>query len=161
MAPNNLFNSFLYILRVLLLTRPDDVWWTTFSVWLVRLIAFSLLLRTYIVPWAVGRMSRHLRVRSISFRSIRGLYARAGAHILRADRISWTWSYVDGSRRITIQVHGLTLEVGSPAQRSVDRQRRALTLADFAPSPIAHRLWMLFSQLYSLVDPLLRPLART
>ncbi|KAJ6539449.1 golgi-body localization protein domain-containing protein [Mycena capillaripes] len=161
MAPNSLFNWFLYILRVLLLSHPDDVWWTTFSIWLVRLIAFSLLLRTYIIPWAVGRMSRHLRVRSISFRSVRGLYARAGAHTLRAERISWTWSYVDGSRRMTIQVHGLTLEVGSPAQRSVERQSRALTLADFAPSPMAHRLWMLFSQLYSLIDPFIRPLVRS
>ncbi|KAJ7507924.1 golgi-body localization protein domain-containing protein [Mycena galericulata] len=157
----NLFDGLLYILRVLLLTSPGDVWWTSFSVWLVRLIAFSLLLRTYIVPWAVGRLSRHLRVRSISLRSVRGLYARAGAQTLRADRISWTWSYVDGSRRMTIQVDGLTLEIGTPPQRSLDRHSRALTFADLAPSPMAHRLWMLFSGLYSLMDPFLRPLVRT
>ncbi|KAF7352699.1 hypothetical protein MVEN_01235800 [Mycena venus] len=142
---NSLLNWILYILRVLLLIRPDDVWWTTFSVWLVRLIAFSLLLRTYIIPWALSRMSRHLRVRSISFRSIRGLYVRAGAHTLRADRISWTWSYVDGSRRMTVQ----------------NVKEAHFTLRDFAPSPMAHRLWMLVSQLYSLIDPLLRPLIRS
>ncbi|KAJ6598956.1 golgi-body localization protein domain-containing protein [Mycena vulgaris] len=161
-APSySLFDWILYILRSLLLTRSDDLWWTYFSVWLVRLIGFSLLLRTYIVPWAVGTLSRHLRVRSISLRSIRGLYARAGAQTLRADRISWSWSSVEGSRRMTIQVDGLTLEVGTPAQRSVDRHNRAFTLADFAPSPMAHRLWRLFSDLYSLLDPFLRPLVRT
>lgn len=158
---NSLFDWILHILRVLLYTRPDDLWWTYFSVWLVRLVGFSLLLRTYIIPWAVGRLSRHLRVRSISLRSIRGLYARAGAQALRADRISWSWSSVEGSRRMTIQVDGLTLEVGAPAHRSADRQSRALTFADFAPSPMAHRLWMLFSNLYSLLDPFLRPLVRT
>ncbi|KAJ7276501.1 golgi-body localization protein domain-containing protein [Mycena haematopus] len=161
MAPTSLLNWILYILRVLLLTPQSDVWWSTFSVWLVRLIAFSLLLRTYIIPWALSRMSRHLRVRSISFRSVRGLYARAGPHTLRVDRISWTWSYVDGSRRMTFQVHGLTLEVGSPAQRSAERQHGALTLADFAPSPMVHRLWILVSQFYALIDPLLRPLFRS
>ncbi|KAJ7498810.1 golgi-body localization protein domain-containing protein [Mycena latifolia] len=157
---NSLFNWILYILRVLLLTRSDDLWWTSFSVWLVRLIAFSLILRTYIIPWAVGRLSRHLRVRSISLRSIRGFYVRAGAQTLRADRIRWSWGYVEGSRRLTFQVDGLTLEVGTPAHGSADRHSRALTLADFAPSPMAHRLWMLFSSLYSLVDPFLRPLVR-
>ncbi|KAF8195786.1 golgi-body localization protein domain-containing protein [Mycena galopus ATCC 62051] len=161
MASNTVLDWTVYILRVLLLTPQPDVWWTTFSVWLVRLIAFSLLLRTYIIPWALSRMSRHLRVRSISFRSIRGLYARAGAQTLRADRISWTWSYVDGSRRMTFQVHGLTLEVGSPAQRSLERPKGALTLSDFAPSPMAHRLWMLVSQIYSLIDPLVRPIFRS
>ncbi|KAJ7764981.1 golgi-body localization protein domain-containing protein [Mycena maculata] len=162
MAPSNtLFDDFLYILRILLFTRPEDAWSTWFSVWLLRLIAFSLLLRTYIIPWAVGRLSRHLRVRSISLRSVRGLYACVGGQTLRADRISWTWGYVDDSRRITISVDGLTLQVGAPAQRPVDRPSRALTFADFAPSPMAHRLWMLSSGLYSLVDPFLRPLVRT
>ncbi|KAJ6485160.1 golgi-body localization protein domain-containing protein [Mycena vitilis] len=158
MAPNSLFNWILYILRVLLLSHPDDVWLTTLSVWAVRLVSFALLLRTYIVPFAVGSMSRHLRVRSISLRSVRGFYARAGALTLRADRISWTWSHVDGSRRMTIQVYGLTLEVGT-VQRPVDK-RGAFSFSNFAPSPIAHRLWSLFSQLFLLVDPFLRPLVR-
>ncbi|KAJ7179036.1 golgi-body localization protein domain-containing protein [Mycena filopes] len=159
MSPNSLFAWLLHILRALLLARPTDFWWTTFSVWLVWLVTFSFVLRTYIVPWAVGRMSRHLRVRSISFRSVRGLYARAGTQTLRADRISWTWSSVDGSRRMTFQVHGLTLEVGSPPQPP-ERKGGALTFADLAPSPMAHRLWMLFSGLYSLIDPFLRPFVR-
>ncbi|KAJ6515787.1 golgi-body localization protein domain-containing protein [Mycena sanguinolenta] len=161
MASTSLLNWILYILQVLLLTPQPGVWWSTFSVWLVRLITFSLLLRTYIIPWTLSRMSRHLRVRSISLRSIRGLYARAGVHTLRVDRISWTWSYVDGSRRITVQVHGSTLEVGSRAPRAAERQNGALSLKDFAPSPMAHRLWMVVSQCYSLIDPLLRPLFRS
>ncbi|KAJ7047262.1 golgi-body localization protein domain-containing protein [Mycena alexandri] len=160
MTLNSLFDGVLYILRVLLLARPTDLWWTTFSVWLVWLVTFSFVLRTYIVPWAVGRMSRHLRVRSISFRSIRGLYVRAGTQTFRADRIIWTWSYVERSRRMTFQVHGLTLEVGSPPQPTPERKGGALTFADLAPSPMAHRLWMLFSGLYTLIDPFLRPLVR-
>ncbi|KAJ7180202.1 golgi-body localization protein domain-containing protein [Mycena crocata] len=158
-SPDTLFDWFFYILRALLLTRPDDVSWASLSAWLVRLVAFSLLLRTYIVPWGLTRLSRHLRVRSISFRSIRGVYARAGAHTLRAERIRWSWSSVDGSRRITITADGLTFEVGTPARRS-DRHSRTLTLADLAPSPMAHRLWMLLSDLQSVADPVVRPLVR-
>ncbi|KAJ7094663.1 golgi-body localization protein domain-containing protein [Mycena belliarum] len=156
---NSLSTWILYILRVVLLTS-DDLWWSIVSVWLVRTILFSFVLRTYLFPWVVGRISPHLRLRSISLRSIRGFYARVGSQTLRAERIRWSWSYVEGSRRITFQVDGLTLHVGTPAHAPVDRHSRALTLADFAPSPMAHRLWTLFSSLYSLVDPFLRPLVR-
>ncbi|KAJ6628726.1 golgi-body localization protein domain-containing protein [Mycena sp. CBHHK59/15] len=158
--PSRVRDLVLYSLRFLLLGPPDHVWWTTFSAWLIRLIALSLLLRTYIAPWIVARLSRHLRLRSVSLRSIRGLYMRVGAHTLRADRISYTWSSKDGSRRLTFQVDGLTMEIGQPAKRPVERHSRALTFADFAPSPMAHRLWMLFSDMYSFLDPYLRPLFR-
>ncbi|KAK7061817.1 golgi-body localization protein domain-containing protein [Favolaschia claudopus] len=156
MAQLSIFTGIHYITRFLLYSHPD-VWWTTFSVWIIRLIALSLLMRTYIIPWMLSRMSRHLRLRSISFRSIRGLYVRAGAHTLRADRISWAWA----SRRMTVQVQGFTLEVGSFVKRPVERQTGALRLADFAPSPLAGRLWVLVSQLYSLIDPFLRPFIRS
>ncbi|KAJ7068375.1 golgi-body localization protein domain-containing protein [Mycena amicta] len=142
----------LYILSVLL---PEDVWWTTLSLWLVRLVAFSLLLRTYIIPWTVGRMSKHLRVRSISFRSIRGLYARFGGLTLRAERITWSWSRTD---RLTLAVHGSTLQLG---RKAPPQTNTAHTKTKLAPSPITNRLWALFSTLYSLVDPFLRPLIRS
>ncbi|KAF4601061.1 hypothetical protein EYR38_005710 [Pleurotus pulmonarius] len=40
------------------------------------------------------------------------------------------------------------------------RHRRKLTLADFGPSPVARRTWKLVAQIYSALDPFVRPTIR-
>ncbi|KAF7292415.1 hypothetical protein HMN09_01225600 [Mycena chlorophos] len=147
------------ILLLLQLLLPNDVWWKTLVVWFARLVAVSLLLRTYIVPWAVGRMSTHLRVRSISFRSIRGLYARFGALTLSVERITWSWAHIEGSRRLTFAVHGSTLQLGHKAPPETNSTHPKPRQA--SSSATASRLWALFSTVYSLLDPFLRPLIRS
>jgi len=165
MILDNFYRSLVSIFNRLILETPDDAWWTSFAFWVIRIITFSLLLRTYIGPWVLALLSRHIRVRSISLRSIRGLYIRMGARTCRVERISYLWSSVDGSRRLSVKIDNLNLEVGRDdlnTSASVSQGRAgALTLADFAPSPMAHRLWMFVSSLYSLVEPFFRPLLRT
>ncbi|KAF7301766.1 hypothetical protein MIND_00742200 [Mycena indigotica] len=143
-----IFNAFL----------PDDVWWTTFSLWLVRLVALSLLLRTYIVPWTIGRVSKHLRVRSISLRSIRGIYAKFGGLTLWVERITWSWAPTDASRRLTFAVHGARLQLGD---KPVTQAHSAHTKSQLTPSSIANPFWTLFSAFYSFADPFVRPLIRS
>ncbi|KAJ7638917.1 golgi-body localization protein domain-containing protein [Roridomyces roridus] len=133
--------------------RPDLLWTSL----LVLILAFPYLLRTYLIPWTVGKLSSHIRLRSISLRSVRGLYIRAGAHLLRAERISWSWHWVEGSWRVTIQVDGPSCQVGSASQSSANQHSGG---ANSTPSLMAHRLWLLFSGLYSLLDPYVRPLVR-
>ncbi|KAF9464454.1 golgi-body localization protein domain-containing protein [Collybia nuda] len=150
------------LLRTLLLDTPEDAWWTSLLYWVIRLTTFSLLLRTYLIPWILSLVSRHIRVRSVSIWSIRGLYIRKGTRIYRVDRISYGWSKGKG---INVRLTGLNMEIGrsepkvhSPTLRGHSRK---LTLADFAPSPMAYRFRELLSDCYSLVEPIFRPLIRT
>lgn len=150
------------LLRTLLLETPQDAWWASLLFWVIRLTTFSLLLRTYLIPWVLALVSRHVRVRSVSVWSIRGLYIRKGARTYRVDRISYSWSRGKG---INVRLDGLNVEIGpsepkihSPGLRGHSRK---LTLADFAPSPMAYRFRELVSDCYSLVEPIFRPLIRT
>lgn len=98
----------------------------------------------------------------MSIWSIRGLYIRKGARTYRVDRVSYSWSRGKG---INVRLDGLNMEIGrsepkihSPGLRGHSRK---LTLADFAPSPMAYRFRELVSDCYSLVEPIFRPLIRT
>ncbi|KAF7331891.1 hypothetical protein MKEN_00069400 [Mycena kentingensis (nom. inval.)] len=150
----------LSFLRSVLFVRPEDSGWTTLGVWCLRVLTFALLLRRHISPWIVSRASRHLRIRSLSFRSVKGIYARLGKlGELRVERISWSYSYVEGSRRITLSVQGTTFRLGArPPAANPSPTTAARSLS---PSPIGNRLWGLFASIYSLVDPFLRPLIRS
>ncbi|TFK75811.1 hypothetical protein BDN72DRAFT_809463 [Pluteus cervinus] len=160
MAPRYL-HSFASFFHALLLQTPQHNWWASILIWIVRVATLSLLLRTYLFPWAISLLSKHIRIKSVSFRSIRGLYIRRGSQIWKVDRISYAWR----SRRMNIKVQGFSLDVDiapiptrtAPARRHA----RGLTLADFAPSPMAHRLWSLLSGVFALVEPLLRPVFRS
>ena len=115
-------------------------------------------------------MSNHIRVRSISFRSIRGLYFRRGCCTWRVERVGYVWSSFEGSKRLALKLDGLSLEIGmaeigmaepektaSPPRRHI----RNLTLADLNPSPLAHRMWSLISTVAVFLEPFFRPLIRT
>jgi hypothetical protein len=122
----------------------------------------SLFLRTFLIPWAFSVMSKHVRIRSISLWSIRGLYIRNGAKAFRVDRLSYSWSRTNG---LNVRLRGLSIEIGK--EETVDiflpslGHGRKLTLADFAPSPMAHRLWRLALNFYISLEPYFRPLIRT
>lgn len=128
-------------------------------IWIVRIATFSLLLRTYLFPLAVTLLSKHIRIRSASLRSVRGVYIRRGSQVLSIERISYAWR----SRRLNIRVQSLRLEVEfkPTPPTSIRKHARALTLADFAPSPLAYRLWESFSFVLGLLDPYFRPLLRS
>ena len=156
-----MFLRALRFVAALLFGSVDGSTTWTLLAWLVRLAVFSLLLRNYIIPWLLSSTSKHIRVRSISLRSIRGLYVCTGAHVCRIERITYAWAHVAGARRINIIIEGLNLQVSSSPTKKTTRHKRSLTLADFSPSPLARLAWERLGDLYGYVDPYIRPRLRT
>lgn len=149
--------------HLIFIGTPNDGLWTSILFWLVRIISFSLLLRTYLGPWLLALMSDHIRVRSISLWSIRGLYIRKGSCTYRVERISYVWSSVQ-DRRLALKVDGLSVHIAKGEGRTsqiLRRHKRNLTLADFNPSPLARYPWKFTSTLITILEPYLRPIIRT
>ena len=150
--------------------------WDKFLVASVHLVVFALVFRTYIGPFLLRVVSKRIRVRSISLRSIRGLYLRTGTITCRIDRIGISYHpSAESARRFSVKVEGLSVElyrsfsrmarmdsnvnVQSPSAPSPAR-RRMPSLADFAPSPLALRFWSLYSMVYNRIEPYARPVIR-
>ncbi|KAG6896107.1 hypothetical protein C0992_010276 [Termitomyces sp. T32_za158] len=149
------------LLRVFLLENPTNLWWISVLFWVIRIATISLFLRSYLFPLILSAASKHVRIRSISFFSIRGLFIRAGPRIIRVDRVRYSFSFAKG---INVTLDGVNVEVGRSKAKPLPRQprhNRRLTLADFAPSPMAHRLWNIAMAAYVVVEPHFRPLIRT
>lgn len=167
MAFDHHFRSLSYVLHALLLGTQDSSWSTTIVLWLLRILTFGLLLRTYIVPLVLSVFSNHIRVRSISFRSIRGLYIRRKSQIWRVERIGISRRVSsDGPNRISIKIEGLKVEVGKLNHEpriplTSNGHRRPLTLAGLNPSPMVYGLWSVVANVYSLLDPIFRPIFRS
>lgn len=161
-----LFGTLSSIVHLLLIGTPDNSLSASILLWLVRIISFSLLLRTYLGPWLLTQLSDHIRVRSISLWSIRGLYFRKGSRTWRVDRVSYAWSSVQGSRRLTLKIDGLHVEIAKEGEgqgfAQIRRRRNFnLTLADLNPSPLAWYLWQFTSAFITFLEPYLRPIIRT
>ncbi|KAF8897633.1 golgi-body localization protein domain-containing protein [Infundibulicybe gibba] len=151
--------------RMLLLDTLHHSWWSSLLIWITRIVTISLLLRTYIAPWILASVSSHIRIRSISLWSIRGLYIRKGSKTWHVERVSYVFYHVGHSRRLTVKIHGLTLEVGKDETKYEEyhprRHNRRPTLADFSPYPVAHRLWRLLGKVHTWLEPTFRPFVRT
>lgn len=140
--------------------------WILLACWPLGLLFFSYIARVYFAPYVLMRCSSHIRVRSVSLRSIRGLYFRKGGWTWRIDRFVYSYrsSADDGPRRLSFRIEGFTLEIEPPpAPRPLPPRathRRGLTLADLSPSPLALYLWSVMSNLYIVFDPAVRPVIR-
>ncbi|KAF9451680.1 hypothetical protein P691DRAFT_757138 [Macrolepiota fuliginosa MF-IS2] len=156
-------STLVHALRILFIGSPQTLWSQIF-VWHIRIITISLLLRTYIIPWLFALTSKHIRVRSISLRSIKGLYFRSGRWVCRAERIGYVFGKVEGRRRLTVRFDGLKVEMEKEAEgvkpKTRPKHRRNLTLADLHPSPLAGHLWRLVTKVALQLEPWLRPLIR-
>lgn len=110
-------------------------------------------------------MSDHIRVRSISLWSIRGLYFRKGSRTWKVDKLSYVWSSVQGSRRLAVKIDGVNLEIAKDEDKErkqkARRHNRNLTLADLNPSPLARHAWQLLSAIVGFIEPYFRPIIRT
>lgn len=158
MSPSSLISSLFASLPALFISAPDASWWTWVVLWLIRLATLSFLLRTYIIPWALAHMNRRVRVRSISLRSIRGLYIRRGNYTVRIERLGYNMdSLVDGWRII---VEGLLVEVRKSEKPPValPRHRRSLTLHRI--SQLERGFWNALTFVHSMIGPMLRPIIR-
>jgi hypothetical protein len=150
-----------------LLYGTSEAWITTLMLWFSRAILFLLTLRTFIIPSLVAFFSKHIRVRSISFRSIRGLYVRQGHKTWNISRIAISRPKLpEGPRRISVKIEGLRLELdedqtAGTSQDLEEGHRRHSILRNFGHSLIAFRLWYLVSSLYEVISPFLRPIIRT
>ncbi|KAI0750742.1 golgi-body localization protein domain-containing protein [Daedaleopsis nitida] len=156
-----------FVLHTLLLRPLDGLsLWSILFVWVVRILTLSLLLRTYIAPAVIRLVSSRLRVRSISLRSIRGIYFKAGNGTWRVERIGISYHRPSfrTATRFSVQVQGLSLELDDqPApyhSRSKTRRHSRPT-----PSRLARRLWKvvwtLLSSVYSSLEPHCRPAVRS
>jgi len=149
----------------ILLTGNPDIHWTISLLLLgFRTAVLLFLLRTFLVPWFLKLMTRHIRIRSISFRSIRGIYFHQGNNTLRVERISWWGGRREGSRRFAITVHGLnwTIENMEPQPPSLNppRSENKLLRLVLRPIPIFTYLRCSVTSILAYVDPILRPMAR-
>jgi hypothetical protein len=154
---------------LLLLRWPTSLSsWILLTCWPLGLVSFLLIARAYLAPYILMRFSSHIRVRSVSLRSIRGLYFRKGNRTWQIDRFGYSYSTStdDKPKGLSFKVEGLKLEI-QPVIVPVPRppppranHRRGLTLADLSPSPLALYLWSIVSSLYSIFDPLIRPATR-
>ncbi|PBK72706.1 hypothetical protein ARMSODRAFT_953107 [Armillaria solidipes] len=159
MSISSVFGPVSSLLSMLLLKTPEGSGiWVIMLLWVARFMTFGLLLRTYIIPWTLARMSRHVRIRSISLRSIRGLYLRRGRQTIRIERISYVWYGFEIG--ITIKVEGLNVEVYQHDRTPAPRQshRRSATVETI--SHVRRQFWNGLSALYAILDPVVRPVIR-
>jgi hypothetical protein len=143
--------------RLIILTTPTNSLWAVLLIWAIRIVTLALLIRTHIAPTVIRVLSTRLRVRSISLRSIRGLYLRTGRVIYTAERIKlgWRWVSQEKTVRVRITVESLSVELLSPTKKKTPRtsQKRHVrmpTLADLNPSPIT-------PSFYTLTNYIVRP----
>lgn len=153
------FYSFIFHV-LFLTTRENSPWTSTLLIWVVRLITVSVVLRTYVFPWVVTRLLRHVRVRSVSLRSIKGFYFRRGMFTCRVERITWSRTSLEESRRFTVKLEGFGLEIFKrttpvPTEHFNERICR---LSNFLT--LRRLLFDLLSSLYTSLDPVFRPLIR-
>jgi len=159
----------LSAIRLLVISRPDDAWWSFFLVWLIRFLTLSVVLRTYIVPWGLALVFSRFRVRSVSLRSIRGVYFRQGRNVWNIDRIGLSYHRSSNTQasRLTIVIQGLKLDIAKPPNeptppppKQSSGHRRVPTLARLSPSPIAFKARQIIYAIYAGLEPHLRPLVR-
>lgn len=160
------------LLNTLLLWKPQNSISATVVIWLLRIITFSLLFRSFIGPLILRLISSRLRVQSVSLRSIRGIYFRAGNRILQVERIGIGYHRpsADAANRFAIRVEGLRLEVTKAADGTLEKslsRRRTIRLPkreDLAPFPLAHAIWSLVRNVvvwvYTSCEPFVRPVVR-
>ncbi|KAH9899928.1 golgi-body localization protein domain-containing protein [Cubamyces lactineus] len=156
------------LLQALLLRRLDGLSWrAALVVWVVRILTLSLLFRTYIGPAIVRLVSRRLRIRSVSLRSIRGIYFKAGSGTWRVERIGISYHRPTSGQasRFSVKVQGLSLELDG---QTPDVSRKASSGSKYRkmsrtnPSRFVRRaLWGLLSSIYTALEPYCRPAVRT
>ena len=161
-----------------ILTRPqywifpgfssDLPTWTVLLLLAVQLLVIGQIFRAWIGPFILRKISKRVRVRRVSLRSIRGIYVHMASMTIRIDRVGLSYhSSGEAPRRFSLKVEGLHVEVHElkqsrrPRQSISRRFSRMPSLADFAPSPMASVLWSAYSSVYELIGPYARPVIRS
>lgn len=154
------------LLNTLFLWKPQDSRSATVIIWLLRIITFSLLFRSVVGPFILRLLSKRLRVQSVSLRSIRGIYFRAGKGILHVERVGLGYHRPspESASRFAIRVEGVRLEVTQAESRPKNPPERKQRKCDLSPFPIALTSWHAvkggWAWLYSAMEPFVRPAIR-
>lgn len=164
-------DAFFRTIDFLFVASSDHSLWAIAITWAVRIVTLLIILRNYIAPYVLARVTggiRSVRVRSISLRSIRGIFVRRGIQTWRIDRIGigYRTASGDGSSRFTVKIEGIKLEIGRTGRVSFEsasplKHKRRLTLADLSPSPLAFHVWSITARIYTFMEPYLRPVIRS
>ncbi|KAH9943489.1 golgi-body localization protein domain-containing protein [Epithele typhae] len=156
------------LLHALLLRSLNGLpWWHILIVWVARLFTLSILFRTYIGPTVVSLASNRVRIRSISLRSIRGLYVKTSRGTLRVERIGLSYHRPSAgtASRFSVKVQGLSVELDDTLKARMSQRTKPRKPSRPTPSRLARRLWgvvlALYSSIYTLLEPRLRPTVRT
>lgn len=144
--------------------------WTVLLLWALRIVSLSLLFRQYVGPSVIRLVSRRLRVRSVSLRSIRGIYFRAGSKIWRVERVGISFNRLFSSQfsRVYVKVEGLQLEL-SDDEEETSNPKPGAAPHDHRPiarsSLLGRRLWMVVyscsRRICRMAEPTVRPLIRS
>lgn len=154
----------------LVIRKPHDSRSASLILWLLRAVTFSLLFRSFLGPTILRLISNRLRVQSVSLRSIRGIYFRAGKGILHVDRVGLSYHRPSGqsASRFSIQVEGFRLELVKPDHNGPRKPNVPFTPDAQSRKKMAKhaaaRTWVatrsLTASAYSTLEPYVRPALR-
>ncbi|KAL1747713.1 golgi-body localization protein domain-containing protein [Schizophyllum fasciatum] len=150
------------ILKFLLISNPSGTWTSCFILALVRVLTALILLRSWIIPGLLNAASKHVRVRTTSLRSIRGIFIAAGSLEIRIERVSWPRSPPEATTRWTVTFEGLRLRVKKQEQHKpiLLKRRRAFSFREIHTTSPQQSLRQWFVSAHAVLDPLVRPYLR-
>ncbi|KAI5893473.1 uncharacterized protein SCHCODRAFT_02747457 [Schizophyllum commune H4-8] len=150
------------IFKLLLISSPSSTWLSCLILFLVRIFTALVLLRSWIIPGLLNAASKHVRVRTTSLRSIRGIYIAAGTLEVRIERVSWPRSPPEATTRWTVTFEGLRLRLKKQEQHKpiLLKRRRAFSFKELQTTSPKQSIRQWFASAYSILDPLVRPYLR-
>lgn len=158
------YQAALITTQVLAFGHPQYPWSTSLLLWLIRLLTFAILFRTYLGPWILQLTSSRIRVKSVSLRSIRGIFFRQGGRTIRVDRIAFLWNGSHGSNRLTLKVEGFSIEIANADASDNKKASRKPLLGNrfsfLSLRPLFKVLRSVYSATIDAFDPFIRPFLR-
>ncbi|KAG2013550.1 hypothetical protein CC2G_010449 [Coprinopsis cinerea AmutBmut pab1-1] len=140
--------------HVLVYGKPEHSPLTFLLLWSLRIVTVSILLRTFVGPWVLRLIYSRIRIRSVSPRSIRGVFLRSGERTIRIERIGWGWS--------NLTLDGFTLDVGDKEvpKASHPPEKTSSNFAFLNPKPLLAIPRAIYNVISLLLEPWLKPIFR-
>ena len=158
--PSGVGNAWSILLGQTSMSPP----WSRAVIVLLQVFVVGLIFRTWLGPFILRKVYRRMRIKSISPRSIRGLYLHTGSSVWMIDRIGLSYHHpsTDSARRFSVKVEGIYVTVldNRPHEGISQRHSRRVSTVVRSSKAVSDFLWSLYSGVYHVVDPYLRPLIR-
>lgn len=142
--------------------------WSRLLVSALQLLVIGLIFRTWLGPFILRRVYKRMKIKSISPRSIRGLFLHTGSVIWCIDRIGLSYHRpsTGSARRFSVKIEGIyaTILETRPSEdcnRKRNSRRSTSRLSVYNSSQaVTNHLWDIYSGIYQAADPYLRPIIR-